>query len=109
MIILAVIVTIAVLFFSLFSIILIPREVNKPLKIPGETYFLVKKPGPFERVFINVGDELNAVVWGSIFSIFTGRVGEIPWYMDRDYISANAFFCYNTKHGIIIDREFFNP
>ena len=98
------------LFLSFFSAIRISREVGKGLKIPGDTYFLVRKPHPFEKVFININDEIHGVVWGSILGIFTGRGADIPWYMDEEYISSNAFFCYNTEHGVILDKEFFdNP
>ena len=97
-----------ILFLSFFSIFFFPSEVNKPLKIPGETYFLVRKPGIFKPVYVNVGKKVHGIVWGSLLNVFTGRGVELPWYFDEDYISVNAFFCYNTKHGIITDRDFFN-
>jgi hypothetical protein len=97
----------AVAFFSFFAIVKIPVDVGKPLKIPGETYFLVKKPNIMDPVYIDIGVQMNSTVWGSIANFFTLREVKLPWYMEKEYISKNAYFCYNTVAGVIIDKTFF--
>ena len=96
------------LFLAFFSVIYIPRDVSKALELPGETFLVVKKPRILEKPFINLNDEMQDVVFGSLWSFLTGKGLNVPWYADEEYISSNAIFCYNTKHGVVIDREFFD-
>ncbi len=96
-----------VAFFSFFAVVRYPVEMCKPLKLPGETYFLVRKPNITDPVFVNAGQEMNGVVWGGILNLLMLKSANVPWYVDRDYISKNVFFCYNTVAGVVLDKKFF--
>ena len=96
------------LFFG--SVVLISPEAGRTLGLEGDTYLLVVRPSPFERPFINLHGQLNDVVFSSLLNIVTFRGTNVPWYADRAYLAAHAFFAYSTKYGVITDPKFFdNP
>ena len=106
-IVLSVLLVLAIAFFSVASIIIFPPEVGKLMQVKGATFLAVKKPSFFQKPVINLGDEAGNLLATSIIDIFTGRGINLPWYADGEYISANAFFAYNTESGVVLDKDFF--
>jgi|GEM_PF-2091156 len=106
-IVLAVLLVAAIAFFSFASIIVFPPEVGKLMQVKGITYLAVRKPSFFQKPVINLGEEAGNLLAASVIDLFLGRGVKLPWYADGEYISANAFFAYNTKSGVILEKDFF--